>query len=56
MDRGAWRAITHGVTRVRRDLVTKQLQLLDNCHHMEAGYSSLQQGRATSRQSYEAKV
>ena len=25
MDRGAWRAIVHGVTRVRHDLVTKSL-------------------------------
>ena len=24
MDRGAWRATVHGVTRVRQDLVTKQ--------------------------------
>ena len=26
MDRGAWRAIAHGMTRVRHDLVTKQQQ------------------------------
>ena len=26
MDRGAWRAIVHGLQRVRRDLVTKQQQ------------------------------
>ena len=26
MDRGAWWAVVHGVTRVRHDLVTKQKQ------------------------------
>ena len=26
MDRGAWQAIVHGVTKVRHDLVTKQKQ------------------------------
>ena len=29
MDRGAWWAIVHGVTRVRDDLVTKQQQRLE---------------------------
>ena len=27
MDRGAWQATVHGVTRVRHDLVTKQILL-----------------------------
>ena len=31
MDRGAWRATVHGVTRVGHSLVTKQQQCLDCC-------------------------
>ena len=27
MDRGAWQATVHGVTRVRRDLVTKEREI-----------------------------
>ena len=30
MDRGAWQAIVHGVTRVGRDLVTKPLPVVKN--------------------------
>ena len=30
MDRGAWKATVHGVTRVRQDLVTKQKQQILN--------------------------
>ena len=30
MDRGAWQATVHGVTRVRQDLVTKPPELLED--------------------------
>ena len=31
MDRGAWQATVHGVTRVRHDLETKPLSKLQGC-------------------------
>ena len=40
MDRGAWRATVHGVTRVRHDLVTKPSYIfLSNFSFWKAGYS-----------------
>ena len=35
MDRGAWQATVHGITRVGYDLATKQQQQQQTCTHNE---------------------
>ena len=38
LDRGAWRATVHGVTRVRHDLVTKSPSSMSKKHVMEVNH------------------